>query len=42
MKDIHENLTSIEQKISMPKLLKSIIGNLNIDYNIFLDSKKAS
>ena len=41
IKDIHQNLTAKKQVKSTPSLLKIIIDNLDIDYNLFLNIKKA-
>ena len=41
VKEIYENLISNLLKKSTPKLLKSILDSLNIDYKLFLNVKKA-
>ncbi len=41
IKDIYENLVSNFKKSKSPKLLNLILDSLNIDYNLFLNIKKA-
>ena len=41
IKDIYENLVSNFKKSTSPKLLNLILDSLNIDYNLFLNIKKA-